>query len=309
MKFIFVGFFAVSTAFGIDFKNFHSQAQINDYLKQMTQENPTLVRFERLGESDKNREINYILMTKANPATAPAIYLNGTHHGNEKSSTETILALIDTFLSQKDTPEFKALLEQYVFIFQPLVNADGHAANTREDANGRDPNRDYNYPGHEESQSFKTKGIRLVREVLDKYHVKAAVAYHSGMEGVLWPWCATSAPTSIQNIFHTLSKLSAQAMGMDYYVQSYSDYPSDGEFIDYVFMKHETLGVTFEVSNAGNPSTSDLDRVVKRAVQGTLAFIRGVRDLHVGRLALELAPDRTHAGFNPLFVRLGRKVE
>lgn len=312
MRALFLTFVLASvTAQGIDFKKYHSQDEINGYLRSVAQENPSLVTFESLGKSDKGKEINFITLTHTNPSTAPAIHLNGTHHGNEKSSTETTLGIIDYLLAHQSEPEVKKLLDRYVVIVQPLVNPDGHAANTREDTNGRDPNRDYVYPGiSSEGQAFKSVIIRHVRTLLERFKVHAAIAYHSGMEGVLWPWCAKSAPTEIKDKFQTLSKTAAQAMGMSYAVQSYFDYPSYGEYTDYAFLKYGTLGVTFEVSSAGNPSVSQLDSVVKRAVKGTFAYLDAVVALDEGRLRLEPAPRMEGlVPLNALFRALGRKVE
>ena len=302
---------AVTLAFSaqaIEFKRYHSQDEINAYLREVAKAQPSLVVFDKLGQSDKGRELSYVVITKALRADAPVLYLNGTHHGNEKSSTETILGVIDHLTRNQNDPVVADLLSRYRIFLQPMVNADGHAANTREDAFGRDPNRDYAYPGKDDSDAFHISFIRLVKELVDKMNVRAAIAYHSGMEAVLWPWCASKSPTAIKDTFHTLSKIAAEAMGFRNYKQSYYDYPSYGEFIDYLFQKQGTLAVTFEVSSAGNPPASQLERVVERAVKGTMAYLKAVADLDAGRLALVPAPRET-GDFNPRFRALGRKVE
>jgi len=125
---------------------------------------------------------------------------------------------------------------------------------------------------------------------------RAAAAYHSGMEAVLWPWAHTSARTNDQDTFYTLSKATAQAMGMTQYLQSYYDYPTRGEFIDYVYMAHGTLALTFEVSAQGNPPASQLAGVVRRSVNGAMTFMRGVQLLDTGRLELIRTPDQLVAG-------------
>jgi predicted deacylase len=275
------------SVWAIDFKRYHSQEEINQYLRDVAAEHPELVKHHVLGYSLRGREIDYVVISKADPETAPAIYMNGTHHGNEKSSTEGILALIDYLVTQKDDPEVAALLEGYAIYAQPLVNPDGHAANTREDGLGRDPNRDYSFPDRPDSSSFRVPEIRMIKELADKVRFRAAAAWHSGMEGVLWPWCYSGQRTADHDAFLTLSRITAQAMGMRLYQQSYFDYETRGEFIDYLYMTQGTMAVTFEVSNAPTPAASQLASVVNRAVAGAMAFMLSIQDLDRGTLPLD----------------------
>lgn len=275
----------------IDFTRYHSQEEINDYLKEVERDHPEIAKHHLLGYSQRGRDILYVVLAKGDPETMPAIYLNGTHHGNEKSSTESILALIDYIVKNKANPEVADLLESYAIYLQPLVNPDGHASNTREDSSGRDPNRDYSFPDRSDENSFKTPQVKLVKELVDKIRPRAAGAYHSGMEAVLWPWCFSGQRSADHDTFYTISKATAQAMGMTRYVQSYTDYATRGEFIDYVYMTHGTLAVTFEVSTAGNPPASQLQRVVQRAVAGSMTFMLSIQALDRGQLKIEHPTD------------------
>lgn len=280
-----------SVAFALDFSHYHSQEEINGFLRQTAREHPELVRFRTLGYSDQGREINYVIMGKGDVDALPSVYLNGTHHGNEKSSTETVLGIVDYVLNHRNDPEIARILETYALYVQPLVNPDGHALNTRGDSRGRDPNRDYAFPERGDEDSFKISSVKLVKELSDKVRFRAAAAFHSGMEGVLWPWCFGPMKNADQDTFYTLSKIAAEAMGMTRFAQSYKDYPTKGEFIDYAYMTHGTLAVTVEVSNDGNPSTSRLAKYVQRGVIGGLSFVHAVMQLDEGTLELKRAPD------------------
>jgi predicted deacylase len=294
-----------TSVFALDFTRYHSQDEINAYMRATAQAHPELVRFHRLGYSEGGREIDYVVVSKADPDALPAIYMNGTHHGNEKSSTEGVVALLEYLVSHQSEPTVSSLLETYAIYIQPLVNPDGHAANTRWDLEGRDPNRDYAYPERDDADSFKIQSIKLVKELADRVRFRAAVAYHSGMEGVLWPWCYTGARNPEQDTFYTLSKNAAQAMHMPRYAQSYSDYETLGEFIDYVYMAHGTLSVSFEVSNEPTPSASRLTGVVNRSVAGALAFMLSVKELDQGQLLVERAPRPTPRVASNGFFRIG----
>lgn len=287
-----------ASAIDITFEKYHSQAEINSYLAKLAEEHSDLVSFHELGSSLQNRATYYVVISRYGEGTRPALYFNGTHHGNEKSSTEGILGLIDYIVDHRDDPAVADILDKYEIYLQPMVNPDGHAANTREDSLGRDPNRDYAYPDRDEEHSFKIPSIQLVKELMDNVKFKAAVAYHSGMEGVLWPWCYSSRPTEDKDAFLRVSKASAQAMGMNKYVQSYNDYKTLGEFIDFAYMKFRTMAVTFEVSTALTPSASQLAGVVERSIKGALAFIRAVdaeADLAAEETALFRLPLRSAA--------------
>jgi hypothetical protein len=259
------------------------------------------VRFRHLGYSEQGRDISYVVIAKGDADALPAIYLNGTHHGNEKSSTETVLGIIDYVVEHRTDPDIAHILESYALYLQPMINPDGHALNTRADASGRDPNRDYAYPERGDDDSFKIGAVKLVKELADKVHFRAAAAFHSGMEGVLWPWCFGPQKNGEQDTFYTLSKIAAEAMGMTRYAQSYRDYPTKGEFIDYLYMTHGTLALTIEVSNEGNPPAARLKGYVQRAVIGGLSFVHAVQQLDEGTLEIKRVPE-DRGGTGPTLV-------
>lgn len=278
-------------AWALSFERYHSQDEINAYMRDLARTYPTLVRQHQLGYSERGREINYVVLSKHDPAGLPAIYLNGTHHGNEKASTEAVLALIDFLVAKRNDPDVGSILGTYALYVQPLVNPDGHAENTRGDAYGRDPNRDYADFEHPTEESFRSQPIRLVKELVDKVRFRAAAAFHAGMEGVLWPWGYTANRSNDYDLFYTLSKITAQAMRMTKYTQSFLDYPTKGEFIDYVYNTHGTLALTVEVSGEGTPPASMLDQVVKRSIAGSMAFLLSVQELDLGKFEVQRAPD------------------
>ena len=77
---------------------------------------------------------------------------------------------------------------------------------------------------------------------------RAAIAYHSGAQEVLWPWCYTGDATVDGSFFAAAGQKTAQAMSFAIYQQSYDDYPTQGEYIDYAYWRGHTLAATFEVS-------------------------------------------------------------
>lgn len=292
----------------LSFRQYHSQDAIKTYLSTAATSHPGLVTFTKLGTSRQGREIDVIAISHRAPDGTPAIYFNGTHHGDEWSSTEGILGLADYLVTHHADPDVKATLDAYVIYLQPLVNPDGHAARTREDSRGMDPNRDYETPGGSAGAGFELPEIRLVRDLVAKIEPRGAAAYHSGIEEVIWPWCYTGQEAPNAAVISTVGKTVADAMGFDRYLQSYDDYPTTGEFIDFTYSKYGALSLTFEVSAAKTPSAAALDGVVKTSVKGALAFIDAVKANDAGTLPSTFGHD-TKGREGKLGHRVGPRLE
>jgi predicted deacylase len=260
----------------LQFHRYHSQQEINVYLRDVAQKFPELARYEVLGRSRQGREIGLLTLTKARNPEAPAIYLNATHHGNEKASTEALLALTHHLSEKQNEPAISRLLARYRFLIHPLVNPDGHALHTRGDANGIDPNRDYAGPQKPEKEAFQLPETRLVRDLLRRENVVASATYHSGLEAILWPWCHTPQSSQHDSVFRGVGELVARSMGVQRAKQSYYDYKTDGEFIDYAYMKHGIYALTLEVSTDATPPADQLTATVERAITGSLTFLQSI---------------------------------
>ncbi len=274
------------SASAIDFNKYHSIDEINQYLRSTAKENPSLASYKILGLSEQKREISYLILSSGTPSNKPAVFFNGTHHGNEKSSTEVVLGLIDYFIKNKNQPKVRTFLDTYSLYFQPLVNPDGHALNIRGNHQGIDPNRDYSSPEKEEKDSFRLPEIKLVKRLVDQIKFRGALAYHSGIEIVLWPWCYTSDSPRDEASLKFISQETAKAMGINRSTQSYFDYATNGEFIDYAYWKHGTLALTVEVSTIKTPPVDQLPKIITNSINGALRFIELLKRDDEGTLFL-----------------------
>jgi hypothetical protein len=269
----------------ISFSGYHSQQQVADYLQGMASALPSIAQYGVLGQSAQGRNLPYLVINATCQTSPPAIFTNGTHHGDEPSSTEAVLAIPDYLLRKSTTDaSVRSLLGAYAFYVLPLVNPDGRALNTRENADGLDINRDYSYPGRGDAGSFQTAEARLVKALQENVGFRAAIAYHSGAQEVVWPWCYTGDATADAGFFTAAGQRAARAMNFAIYQQSYDDYPTEGEYIDYAYMRSETLAATFEVSTAKTPSAALLAGVVNTACLGTVAWVQAVSDYDKGSL-------------------------
>ena len=276
---------SVSSLPSISFLAYHNQQQIDAYLQAVASALPAIATYKVLGQSGQGRDVPYLIIDATCQASPPAIFANGTHHGDEPSSTESVLAIPDYLLRTSTTDaSVRSLLETYAFYVLPLVNPDGFALNTRENAAGLDINRDYSYPLRTDADSFTTVEARLMKSLQESVGFRAAIAYHSGAQEVLWPWCYTVDATADAGFFTAAGQKTAQAMNFAIYQQSWDDYPTQGEYIDYAYMRSHTLAATFEVSTAKTPSAASLAGVVDSAWKGTMAWVQAASDHDRGSL-------------------------
>jgi len=293
----------------ISFDHYHSQSEIADYLRAVADARPQTVTFEVLGQSYEGREMAYVVIDATGMANPPTIFVNGTHHGDEKSSTESTLAIIDYLLSEQSDPDVATVLGSYAVYVLPLVNPDGHAADTRGDVFGRDPNRDYAGPARSESESFHIQAIQNIRQLQEAAQFRAALAYHAGLTEVIWPWGHSGAQTDSDSVFHTLAQTCAGAMDFDRYLQAYYEYPALGDYCDYAYWKHGTLAVTVEISYSKTPSTSSLPHIADIATRGAVAFMKAVYDLDHSALSIVPETTRHYGSVGSLPVVNGERLE
>jgi Zinc carboxypeptidase len=269
----------------ISFLTYHDQPQIENYLQSVGSALPAIATYKVLGQSAQGRNLPYLIIDATCQASPPVIFANGTHHGDEPSSTESVLAIPGYLLRNSTTDaSVRSLLQTYAFYVMPLVNPDGFALDTRENAAGLDINRDYSYPLRSDADSFKTVEAQLMKSLQESVGFHAAIAYHSGAQEVLWPWCYTSDVTADDSFFTTAGQKAAQAMNVAIYQQSYDDYPTQGEYIDFAYWRSHTLAATFEVSTDKAPSKDLLAGVVDGACKGMIAWVQAVNDHDKGSL-------------------------
>lgn len=266
-------------AAALDFNRYHSQDEIAAYLRSQAEDYPDIARFEVLGKSQQGREIAIITVSKNWSADTPAIYFNGTHHGNERASTEAVLGFIEKLVENRNQPAIDRLLKRYRIILQPLVNPDGHALNLRTDSQGIDPNRDYATPTRADKDAFQLVETRLVKQLMEREKIVASAAFHSGLEAVLWPWCHTPASSQHDPLFRALAEKVARKMQLSRARQSFYDYKTDGEFIDFAYMRFGAYALTLEVSHEAAPAPRKLSAVVHRSAMGSLTFLNAVDEI------------------------------
>ncbi|XP_055687457.1 carboxypeptidase B-like [Lutzomyia longipalpis] len=115
-----------------DFQHFWSYDEINSYLRRMATENPQYVTLLPLGETFEGREVLGLRITSpGNDANRPIIYIDATIHAREWIAPMVAVYIIHELAEH--TTDHLSVLDNVVWIIQPLVNPDGYEFTYAED--------------------------------------------------------------------------------------------------------------------------------------------------------------------------------
>ena len=247
--------------------------ELSSWLVQEAKRYPGRMQVFSLGQSVRGHPLT--LAVVGSGRDKEAILINGAHHGDEKITVLVALGFVDFLNKNFDHPEVKALLGRYQFVVLPLVNPDGYCAHSRLNAQGIDINRDYLSPSEDAAgdSGFKTPEARLIRDLVAKKRFLGALALHSGDEAVYWPLGDSPRPSNHHAVFEDLARSTAARMGFVRSMQSYFDYPTQGEFIDYVYRKYQILGLTVEVSRDHLPQAGRHRGIITQGIDGILSYV------------------------------------
>lgn len=260
------------------FDRYHSETEVLTESGRIASLAPDRIRHQTIGVSTAGRRISVVifgLRPDQSMKDKPAIVINATHHGDEKISTEAALEFMETLAEKTQSSGTRELLDKFAIHVQPLVNPDGHALGTRHNARNMDINRDYAYPGSPAGKSFQTQEATVVRDYLSQLNIRGALALHAGTDGVLWPWCHTADSPPDAPYLSRLAWKTATALGTNAR-QSHDDYPSEGEFSDYVYWRHGAPALTIEVANQHAPHPSRIKEITRRSTRAVLSYIREI---------------------------------
>lgn len=105
--------------------------------------------------------------------------------------------------------------------------------------------------------------VKAVTKFLISHPVYALAAMHTGEQAVLWPWVYTPEPTADHEFMETVSMAMAKAIAEGtgrpfYFMQSYHDYPTVAEMIDWTYGRLNIHSYTIEVYKDGLRGTGDI---------------------------------------------------
>jgi uncharacterized membrane protein YgcG len=113
----------------IAFDRYHDTAQTNAICRQLAALRPDLCSVEVIGKSTGGREIVCVTITNTKtgkPEDKPAMYVDGNHHGNERSGGEAALYVACLLVRSYDQDvQVRKLVDTRTFYVVPKVNPDG----------------------------------------------------------------------------------------------------------------------------------------------------------------------------------------
>jgi len=110
-----------------------------EFLNNLVSQHSDKLTLAFIGESQKDKKIPMVTLAVPNGKEKIKVWMQGGLHGNEKTSTESMLYLLDRLLNDAS---HKDLLENIELAVVPMANIDGYLKNDRYAANGLDLNRD-----------------------------------------------------------------------------------------------------------------------------------------------------------------------
>jgi len=115
----------------LTFDRFYDGPAVVEAIKSLHRAHPGLTELRVLGKSEEGRDIWLLTINNqktGNDVDKPAVYVDGTIHGNEIQATEVCLYLAHYLLSGYATnPVVKDLVDTRVFYIVPIVNVDSRA--------------------------------------------------------------------------------------------------------------------------------------------------------------------------------------
>ena len=181
---------------------YHSSAEISARMRELEKLYPLIARVVDLGQSWQGRELTGMLITDQpwkRELNEPSLRVLGTHHGDEWSSMEVGLDLIETLLASYQSDErITEMIDSAELWVLPVVNPDGVEAYTRRNIRGVDLNRNYSYlwePGpYSGEEPFSERETRAVRALSMTRSFSHGLSLHSGASNLGWVWNHTTEP-------------------------------------------------------------------------------------------------------------------
>jgi hypothetical protein len=175
---------------------YHSPESLEKYLKQVNQNYPDITFLEPIGTSANGKNI-LALCISDHPdeiESEPKIRLTGAIHGNENATTEVLVRLIDYIINKykNNDPDIKPLVDSRYIVIIPMMNPDGVALRTRENANGVDLNRNFSEawtlePDHG-SVPFSEPESQSIRDYSNFMIFQSSLTFHTGAVIVNMPF-------------------------------------------------------------------------------------------------------------------------
>ena len=263
-------------------EQYHSYVQIIALMDSLATAFPGICKKTVFGLTPQGRQLACLKISDnvTLDENEPEVLFDAGIHGDEIGGPENLIRFARHLCtSYESDPEISDLVNSREITIYPMVNPDGRVNMSRYNSNFVDCNRDWGYMWDGEGNSpsaFSQPETRTVRNCLNNHRFVIHVTYHSGEEAVLYPWCYREVNTPDYIALNQLASI--YSYSSDYtnleYRQSYADYPTNGETIDYSYGACGTEALTMEISNSKQPPASQIQNYYQKNVPAMLSMIK-----------------------------------
>ncbi|MCP4606669.1 MAG: hypothetical protein GY847_40205 [Proteobacteria bacterium] len=202
-------------------REFTSHRQVGELFASYEKTYPDIARTLSLSDSVQDREI-WALLLSANPdeeSAEPEIRIVGGIHGNECMSVELVLETIEVLVNGYGDNAFASdLIDRAELVFVPMINPDGHEAETatRENANDIDLNRNFSFAWIDEGDApFSEPETRAIRDLSQNMSFVLGITYHTVATYLNSSWNYTPHYPPYDELFETMGEAYAGGSGYD----------------------------------------------------------------------------------------------
>ena len=264
--------------------HYHTYSEIISIMDSIAMAHPDIVKLDTIGYSVQGR---LILAAKVsdNPnikEDEAEVRIVGCHHGNEWPSAEIPLYLL-AYLTEKygnDTYITNLVNNREIWIL-PMLNPDGHEAQTRYNANGKDLNRNYGYMwtgGGGDTIPYGQPETDAMYRWSQRENFTMGLTYHTYHPAVNYIWNYSPDHIPDSQLVVTYANMygdSTAAEGDGYWVtEGYDWYQTYGDLNDYSMGIDGINDVTIELCHEFVPPDTELDTTWKINKGAIIAFIQ-----------------------------------
>ena len=263
-------------------EQYHNYDQIIALMDSLATSFPAICQKILFGLTPQGRQLTCLKISDnvTVEENEPEVLFDGGIHGDEIGGPENLIRFARQLCTGYGSdPETTELVNSREIFIYPMVNPDGRANMSRYNSNMVDCNRDWGYMWNGEGNSpgaFSQPETRTIRNFLGSHRFVVHVSYHSGEEVVLYPWCYRA--SNVPDYAGFIQLVSAYSSSSGYsnlqYRQSYADYPTNGETIDYSYGAEGTSALTMEISNSKQPPSTQIQYYYQNNVPAMMAMMR-----------------------------------
>jgi len=245
---------------------YHTYQEIIDLMDSLATHFPDICNKYEFGLSIEDRQLAALKISDNVEEDEPEseVMFDGGIHGDEIGAAENMIRFARKLcLEYGSDPEITELVDNREIWIYPMVNPDGRVNMVRYNAAGVDLNRDWGYMWDGMGSSngaYSQVETKVLRDFINSRQFVIHTTYHSGMEGVLYTWCHRPDLTPDNDSHNYIAGLYSSSSGYSnlQYVQSYFDYPTNGELIDFTYGVNGAIGLTMEISYNKQPPPSQI---------------------------------------------------